>query len=148
MPTALEARRRRPSLAQNEAMSAEVFLDEDPSYLKWLTKNPNGYIINIQKSRNPADARLHDANCWTLTVQLELGVKLTDPYMKVCGKTLAAVEDWAVEHVREPIQPCGHCRDTGSNGGNPGPSRRDPGLCPRCRLELAGTGKCSTCDED
>jgi hypothetical protein len=125
-------------------MSSYEYRDNDDGYREWLSKNPGGYVINIQRSHNTADAHFHDADCTALTDQLDLDVKLTDQYVKVCGKTLTEVEEWAAKHVGESIPPCGRCRDfSGSGGGG-----RIAGLCPKCRYELSVTGKCPSCDED
>jgi hypothetical protein len=133
-----------PPLAQNEAMSAHEYRGSDDEYRAWLIKNPGGYVINIQRSHNPADARLHDADCTALTGQLDLDVKLTGQYVKVCGNTLTEVEDWAAKHIGDSVPPCERCRDFGGPGGSP----RGAGLCPTCRYELSVTGKCPSCDED
>lgn len=137
-----------PVLAQDEAMSAHEYRDDDTNYLKWLHKNPHGYVINIQRSHSPVDAHLHDASCSTLIAQIDRDVNLTGPYVKVCGETLAEVEQWATDNVSELVPPCGICRDLGAHGGNAGANRRYAGLCPACSYELSLTGKCPSCDED
>ena len=112
-----------------------------------MQRNPGGYVINIQRSHNPTDAHLHDADCWTLTDQLDRDVSLTGPYVKICGP-LTDLEEWASKNVRDSIQPCGTCRDSGAVGGNDGTNRRETGRCPKCNQELPLTGQCYYCDED
>lgn len=128
-------------------MSIDLYIDDDDGYRGWLNRNPRGYVINIQRSLNPSDARLHDAACRDLINQLGLDVKLTEQYVKACGETQyvkacgetqAELDHWAADNVGEPIQPCDHCHD---------PRDTRP-LCPNCFLELPSTGKCSICDED
>jgi len=41
----------------------EQFRDDDGAYLGWVAAHADGYVINIQRSLNPADARLHHARC-------------------------------------------------------------------------------------
>jgi len=130
-------------------MSAHEYRDDDTGYLDWLHKNPHGYVINIQRSHSPLDARLHDAGCSALRASIDGGLKLTDHYVKVCGKTLGEVHEWAADRVSEPITDCGVCREFGAHGGNAGTGRRDVRVCPRCSIyQLSVTGKCPSCDED
>lgn len=119
-----------------------MFRDDDDGYRDWLHSNPNGYVINIQRSGNPSDARLHRADCWTLTSQLDAGVKLAEAYEKICGDTRAELEKCADETIGESIQPCGHCLD----GIPPAPTALQ--FCPQCGYELSATRKCPSCDED
>ena len=129
-------------------MSAHEYRDDDEGYRDWLNKNPDGYVINIQRSHNPTDAHLHDADCWTLIDQLDRDVSLSGSYVKVCCGSLTEVEEWAAKNVGESIQPCGTCRGSGAGGGNGGINRRETGRCPKCNQELPLTGKCYYCDED
>jgi hypothetical protein len=131
--------------AQNDALSAHEYRDDDDGYRDWLKKYPGGYVINIPRSHSPVDAFLHDAGCSALTAQLDREVSLTGPYVKVCGEALPVVEKWAAVNVGGSIEPCGICRG-GGGVGDPGGS---PRICPRCRLyELSVTGACLSCDDD
>lgn len=142
LQTALKARPQNPSLAQDGAVSIDLYVDEDYGYRDWLKRNPRGYVINIQRSLNPSDARLHDADCRDLIAQLRRDVQLAVSYVKVCGENRAELDQWAADNVGEPIQLCGHCHDVGT-----GPDSHAPRpLCPNCFIELPTTGKCSTCD--
>ncbi len=87
-------------------MSAHEFREDDTGYLSWLQTHAAGYLINIHKCYNPADARLHHASCNTLRNQRGT---LTDPYVKVCAAQLADLEVWAIQVVRAEIQPCRRC---------------------------------------
>ena len=129
-------------------MGAHEYRDDDEGYRDWLNRNPDGYVINIQRSHNPTDAHLHDADCWTLIDQLDRDVSLSGSYVKVCGGTLEEVNEWAAKNVGEWVQPCGTCRDSGEVGGKDGINRRGTGQCPKCNQELPLTGKCYYCDED
>jgi hypothetical protein len=129
-------------------MSAHEYRDDDEGYQDWMKRQPDGFVINIQRSHNSSDAHLHDADCWTLTDQLDRDVSLTGPYVKVCGDTLEQVDEWTTENIGESIQLCGMCRDSDVGGGNGGTNRRETGRCPRCNQELPLTGKCYYCDED
>jgi hypothetical protein len=66
-------------------VSVEVFRDDDAAYLAWLAANPRGYVINIQRALNPADARAHHAGCLTITGTPARGRTWTGPYVKACS---------------------------------------------------------------
>jgi hypothetical protein len=51
-------------------MSVELFSDDDRGYAAWLTANAAGYVLNIQRSMNPSDARVHEAACRTWPASL------------------------------------------------------------------------------
>lgn len=123
-------------------MSIDLYVDDDDGYRGWLKRNPRGYVINIQRSFNPSDARLHDADCRDLIAQLQRDVQLAVSYVKVCGENRAELDQWAADNVGEPIQLCGHCHGAVSV---PDPHAPRP-LCPNCFIELPTTGKCSTCE--
>jgi hypothetical protein len=99
-------------------MSVREFRDDDAGYLAWLAAHPNGYVINILRSHNPAGARVHHADCWTISGQSAHGRALTEQYVKECAENLADLEQWASVHVGQPIPPCGICH----------PAQRDVGL--------------------
>jgi hypothetical protein len=41
----------------------QVFKDDDEGYVRWLGSDQQGFVVNIQRSLNPSDARLHRADC-------------------------------------------------------------------------------------
>ena len=129
--------------AQNDAMGAHEYRDDDDGYRAWLKTHPGGYVINIQRSHSPVDSFLHDASCSALIAHLDRDVQLTGPYVKVCEVALPALEKWAADNVGGPVEPCGICR---GGIGEPGIDQR---ICPTCRLyELSVSGKCPSCDDD
>lgn len=130
-------------------MSAREYRDDDTGYLNWRDKNPRGYVLNIHRNHSPADAHLHDVSCSSLLAPIVAGLKLTDQYVKVCGRTADEVQEWAGKHVSEPIPDCKSCRDIGANGGGISHNQSDARMCPRCSMyQLSVTGKCPSCDED
>jgi hypothetical protein len=48
-------------------VSVELFRDDDQGYLTWLSANAQGYVLNIQQTLTPSDARAHHARCSTIT---------------------------------------------------------------------------------
>jgi len=84
------------------------FRDDDAGYLAWLVSHPEGYVINIARSHNATEARIHHAAC--RTISSSLGGAWTGPYEKVCAPHLADLEQWAIETVGQSIRPCGRCQ--------------------------------------
>jgi hypothetical protein len=93
----------------NADPSVGEFRDDDAGYLAWLAAHPDGYVINIARSCSGTLARVHHAGCWTISGQNAAGVALTEQYVKVCAEQLADLDQWAINHVEEPIRRCGTC---------------------------------------
>ncbi|GAB7069396.1 hypothetical protein JCM12141A_36850 [Mycolicibacterium hodleri] len=89
------------------------FRDDDSGYLAWLAANQQGHVINIARSHNTSQARLHAASCRTIGNRTPMGSSWTGPYVKVCAEFRADVEQWAVETVGQSIDPCGTCCPSG-----------------------------------
>lgn len=87
-------------------MSAHEFRGDDTGYLAWLAAHPAGHLINIERSYNPTNARVHHASCSTLR---RINGAQIDGYVKVCADHLVDLETWAANHVGQAIQPCGRC---------------------------------------
>jgi hypothetical protein len=88
-------------------MSGREYRNDDGGYLEWLAAHADGYVINIGRSHRATNARLHRARCTWIRTQRSGGF-LTE-YVKICGESLAEVQQWAADHVGEPIAPCGTC---------------------------------------
>lgn len=86
------------------------FRDDDASYLSWLAAHPRGYVINIARNHNVATARIHLADCRTISGQNPHRGPWTGPYVKVCAEYSADLEQWAIDNVHASIPPCGTCR--------------------------------------
>jgi len=67
-------------------------------------------VINIARSHNATQARVHQAGCRTICGPISVGSTWTGPYVKVCAEHLAELEQWAIETPGQPISPCGICR--------------------------------------
>jgi hypothetical protein len=89
------------------------FRDDDDGYLTWLAAHQGGYVINIARSHNASQARLHLASCRTIGNQTSMGSTWTGPYVKVCSEHRSEVEQWAAETVGQYIDPCGTCCPSG-----------------------------------
>ncbi|HUZ39720.1 MAG TPA: hypothetical protein VMV17_25640 [Streptosporangiaceae bacterium] len=94
-------------------MGTEQFRDDDQGYLSWVASHAHGYVINIQRSLNPADARTHHASCHTINGQPPRGRTWTGPYVKICSTSLSDLGKWALERTGSPIRRCGTCQPPG-----------------------------------
>lgn len=108
-------------------MSIEEFRDDDRGYLSWLTANPAGYVINIQRSLNPSDARLHRTDCCRVSGDPPRGRTWTASYVKLCSVDLHKLDAWATEHTGSPITRCGTCQPPAPGGCYPKSSSGEPG---------------------
>jgi hypothetical protein len=90
-------------------VSVELFRDDDRGYADWLAANPQGYVLNIQRDLNPSDARMHRADCGTITGAPPRGRTWTESYIKACALSLPELDAWALAHARSAITRCGTC---------------------------------------
>jgi hypothetical protein len=84
------------------------YVRDDTGYLTWLTRNPNGFVINTYATPSRAYLKLHQAICPSIS-RLQLGARtFTDgEYSKLCGSR-AELE----RHARSlggTAQPCPLC---------------------------------------
>jgi hypothetical protein len=90
-------------------VSIDQFHDDDQGYLAWAATHPSGYVINIQRSLHPADARLHHADCHTINGRPPRGATWTGPYIKICSASARELQDWARANLSTAIPRCGAC---------------------------------------
>jgi hypothetical protein len=91
-------------------VSVELFRDDDHGYAAWLAANASGYVLNIQRALNPFDARMHHADCRTITGTPSRGKTWTGPYVKACSVSLPELDTWALAHAGSAITRCGTCQ--------------------------------------
>jgi hypothetical protein len=87
-------------------VSVELFRDDDRGYVAWLGANASGYVLNIQRTLTPTDARVHS----TITGTPPRGNTWTGPYVKACAESLSELDDWALAHAESAVTRCGTCR--------------------------------------
>jgi hypothetical protein len=90
-------------------VGVQLFQQDDPGYAAWLAANDLGYVLNIQRSLNASDARIHRAACRTITGTPPRGRTWTGPYVKACSPSLPELDAWALAHTRSAITRCGTC---------------------------------------
>jgi hypothetical protein len=91
-------------------MSVTLFRDDDRDYTAWLSGNARGHVLNIQRSMNPSDARVHEAACRTITGTPPRGRTWTGPYVKACSPSPTEVDAWALSYAGSAITRCGTCQ--------------------------------------
>jgi len=91
-------------------VSIELFRDDDQGYATWLAANAQGYVLNIQRTLTASDARVHRADCRTITGTPPRGRAWTEAYIKVCALSLPELDAWALTHARSAITRCGTCQ--------------------------------------
>lgn len=91
-------------------MATQEFRDHnDDGYRQWLAAHPGGYVINIQRSHNPRDARLHTAVCSTISGAPARGRTFTGEWVKICAESTAELERWAIQETGSVVQRCPVC---------------------------------------
>jgi hypothetical protein len=91
-------------------VSIELFRDDDQGYAAWLAANIQGYVLSIQRTLNPSDARVHCAGCRTITGTPPRGMTWTGSYVKACSASLTDLGTWALAHASRAVTRCGTCR--------------------------------------
>lgn len=97
-------------ISPGPSVAMTVFTDgDDDGYRAWVAKHQGGYVINIQKTFNPTDARLHQANCGTINGDPAQGDVFVGDYVKVCGFRRTELDKWAVSELGAAVQQCQIC---------------------------------------
>lgn len=92
-------------------MSMEEFRNRsDDDYLRWVADHRHGYVVNIQRTGNPRDARLHLAYCETITGTPARGDTFTGDWVKVCSVSLQELDSWTMQRIGSVVVRCGTCR--------------------------------------
>ena len=102
-------------------MSVEEFQDRDAEYLGWVAAHPDGYVINIGRSRR-GYARLHRAACGTITSR----PPFTGPYIKICSGVLVELDRWALSRTDAVAERCRTCRPLSGAASSPRPGPTEP----------------------
>ena len=105
-------------------MAVLLFQDDDLGYATWVTENPEGYVLNIQRSLNPSDARMHTASCEHLARAIDASEsrqrRSTTTYIKVCSRSVDQLDAWSAQRVgAHEIRRCPACWDAGQSTHEP-----------------------------
>jgi hypothetical protein len=85
------------------------FEHDDDGYLRWLSANPLGYVLNTHLRPTPDYLILHRAGCASINRPLAGGQRWTTAYGKTCAIDTAALSAWARTSVGAEPTPCGMC---------------------------------------
>jgi len=69
-------------------------LPPDDDYIKWIDENPNGFVLNIDQTKDPSKIykdypKIHFANCGQLNKRPG---RTTGKYFKVCSNSIEELE--------------------------------------------------------
>ena len=89
-------------------------MPNDDDYNKWIEENSNGFVLNIDQTKDPSKIRkdypkIHFANCSQLN---KLG-RTTGDYFKVCSTSIEELEQWSWFKYQKGLTPCGTCKKKG-----------------------------------
>lgn len=87
----------------------KVFHNDDEGYLGWLGAHPTGFVVSCAVEPRTAYVILHQTKCEALSGDPQRGERWTSPQKKVCGESLAELEEWSRSTVGAPPQRCGSC---------------------------------------
>ena len=89
------------------------FENDDAGYLRWLTENPGGFVVNVERSLRPEYLILHRATCSTISKCRDEGAYAGRGYQKFVANDLDKLRGLARRVGREDSsfsKTCGHCR--------------------------------------
>lgn len=88
----------------SRSTEVSVFENDESSYFKWLSDNPDGYVVNTEKRINPAYMALHRADCRHVSkysAQASEGAFTERGYIKACSTDKASLNKWAKQHGKQ-----------------------------------------------
>lgn len=91
----------------------QQFANDDASYLSWIAENPDGFVLNVERSPRPGYLVLHRATCSTIAKPRGDGAYTVRGYQKVVARDLNDLRGYA-RRVGRPdgsfSKACGHCQ--------------------------------------
>ncbi len=86
------------------------FRDNDLSYLRWLERHPEGFVVNAHRRPIASYLVLHRATCPSIT-RLATNAKTWThgQFIKVCSDKVSDLDGWA-RMVPGELSRCGMCR--------------------------------------
>ena len=107
-------RKEKPYLGGTEIMDTtnytlDIFVNNDKAYLRWLTENQNGLVVNSYLHPSPDYLILHRANCWTISTPTRTNWTTTG-FIKTCSLDRRELEAWAAKEVGGQLHECQICR--------------------------------------
>ena len=91
----------------------QEFTSEDAPFFKWMDNNPNGYVLNTERSNKSPKAYLHKSNCSHINVPIE-GNKsnsyTSKDSIKVCSTESNKLLDWIKSNRENAIYNAKNCK--------------------------------------
>lgn len=101
------------------------FQNQDEGFQRWMSDNPSGWVVNVNRNIEPDTVRIHRSNCQTLVGRPHNGVAWTvSP--KVCSNDPAVLKQWT-DGQALTLWECSRC-DAGSPDENQ-PDRTNDRVC-------------------
>jgi len=91
-----------------KAYEVDIFVNDDEAYLQWLTKNPNGFIVNSYLHPSKDYLILHQSSCWTISTPTRKNWTTTG-FIKVCSIDKNKLSNWSIKEVGGELRPCQIC---------------------------------------
>jgi hypothetical protein len=90
----------------------QEFSSNDKAYQEWVTKHPQGFVINTNQGVSPEYMALHKATCGHVSNfdNREQGAFTERGYMKVCSTEIDQLREWAKVHGRTDGSFTGNCK--------------------------------------
>jgi hypothetical protein len=86
------------------------FVDDETGYRTWISRHPDGYVVNAARLPRPSYLVLHRATCRTINGTPARGEFWTRDFRKTCSTQRSELENWARHVVGGKLSPCGLCR--------------------------------------
>ena len=87
----------------------QQFVNDDDGYLRWLSENPDGFVVNSNRDPVSSYLILHRASCKWINTSARTNWTTTG-YIKTCSNDLTALTDWAAREVGGSLKPCKSCQ--------------------------------------
>jgi hypothetical protein len=87
----------------------ERFDRDDEGYIRWVTVNPDGFVLNLPRPRGRSGLMLHRAGCPTITGEPTRGQSWTADYVKLCSGEKWRLDDWATQELGARPPRCQIC---------------------------------------
>ncbi len=72
-----------------------LFENDDEGHFKWISENPNGYVLNTYNKPTPNYLKTHKATCPTISILQSRYSSFTTEYRKYCFLDVEKLKFWA-----------------------------------------------------
>lgn len=86
-----------------------VFDAGDESYLRWLSENPRGWVMNVNRNPKSSYLKLHRPWCHHISGPRDPGAYTEREYVKICATRRDDLDEWARRAVGGRLDPGCYC---------------------------------------